>query len=63
MTKRTEHGPTYKPTQDEMYDAIDEAFQSLARDGKIVDTGCRKWSKRTGRYQIVWTKALGTKFE
>ena len=38
----------------EIYDAIEQAFQSLAREGLIVDSGHRRWSERTRSYQIVW---------
>ena len=42
--------------------AIEQTLQKLARDGLIVDTGRRRWSKRTRSYQIVWAKAPGAKF-
>jgi hypothetical protein len=35
-------------------DAIEQAIQSLARKGLIVNSGRRRWSERTGRYEIVW---------
>jgi hypothetical protein len=35
-------------------EAIEQAFQDLAREGLIVDTGRRRWSALTGRYEIVW---------
>jgi len=35
-------------------DAIEQAIQNLARKGLIVDSGRRKWSERTGCYEIVW---------
>ena len=35
-------------------DAIEETIRDLARQGLIVDTGRRRWSERTGRYEIVW---------
>ena len=38
----------------EFYDAIEQAIQDLARQRLIVDTGRRRWSERTGRYEIVW---------
>jgi hypothetical protein len=41
-----------------MLDAIDEANRDLAAQGLIVDTGLRKWSERTGRYEIVWESKL-----
>jgi hypothetical protein len=39
---------------DEVNDAIEQAIQNLARQGLIIDTGRRRWSERTGRYEIVW---------
>jgi hypothetical protein len=33
---------------------IEEAIQRLAKRGLIVDSGKRRWSERTGRYEIVW---------
>lgn len=36
------------------YEDICRAIQSLAEDGLIVDSGRKRWSKRTGRYEIVW---------
>jgi hypothetical protein len=42
----------------EIYDAIEQAFQSLAREGLIVDSGRREWNELTGSYEIVWVKNL-----
>ena len=39
---------------DEVDAAIEQAIQRLARKGLIVDSGRRRWSERTGSYQIVW---------
>jgi hypothetical protein len=39
---------------DDTIEAIEQALQDLARKGLIVDTGRRRWSARTGRYEIVW---------
>jgi hypothetical protein len=36
------------------YEDICRAIQDLAEEGLIVDSGCKKWSKRTGRYEILW---------
>lgn len=33
---------------------LEEAIKSLAEQGKIYDTGERRWSERTRSYQIVW---------
>ncbi len=34
--------------------SIEEAIQELVRKGLVVDSGQRRWSQRTGRYEIVW---------
>ena len=39
---------------DDAIEAIEQAIQDLAREGLIVDSGRRRWSARTGRYEIVW---------
>jgi hypothetical protein len=36
------------------YEDIRRAVQDLAEQGLIVDSGRKKWSKRTGQYEIVW---------
>jgi hypothetical protein len=62
-----EHRPIRLPpkvlTDEEKYEAIDEAIRSLARDGLIFDTGRRRWSKRTATYEIVWAAVPGAKLE
>lgn len=35
-------------------EAMQEAFDSLASKGLIYDTGRRRFSPRTGRFEIVW---------
>jgi hypothetical protein len=37
---------------------IEEAFHRLAREGLIVDSGERRWSEQTGRYEIVWKSKI-----
>ena len=63
MSKRQ---PTYFPqssfNEKEKQEATEQTLQKLARDGLIVDTGRRRWSKRTRSYQIVWAKAPGAEF-
>jgi len=54
--------PAAVPKEKEKYEAIEQALQKLAREGLIVDTGRRRWSKRTRSYQIVWAKAPGAEF-
>lgn len=34
--------------------SIDKAIQELVRKGLVIDSGQRRWSKRTGRYEVVW---------
>jgi hypothetical protein len=64
MSKRQ---PTCFPqssfNEKEKHEATEQTLQKLARDGLIVDTGRRRWSKRTRSYQIVWAKAPGAKFD
>ena len=38
--------PAALPKEKEKYEAIEQALQKLAREGQIVDTGRRRWSKR-----------------
>jgi hypothetical protein len=42
--------PAAVPKEKEKYEAIEQALQKLARGGLIVDTGRRRWSKRTRSY-------------
>jgi hypothetical protein len=44
--------------EDDIYESVHEAIQELARKGKIYDTGKRRWSERTGSYQIVWATKI-----
>jgi hypothetical protein len=34
--------------------AIEAAIQDFVRKGLVADSGQRRWSERTGRYEIVW---------
>jgi hypothetical protein len=36
---------------------IRAAVQELVRKGLVVDSGERRWSERTKRYEIVWALA------
>jgi len=38
-------------------EAINQAFQELAREGLIVDSGRRTWNEQIGRYEFVWVAA------
>ncbi len=44
--------------EDNIYKSVNKAIQELAREGKIYDTGQRRWSERTGSYQIVWAAKI-----
>jgi hypothetical protein len=35
-------------------DHIAPAIQELAENGFIADSGRRRWSKKSGRHEIVW---------
>jgi hypothetical protein len=41
-------------SEEETSRMIAEALQQLAEEGRIYDTGQRRWSERTQSYQIVW---------
>jgi hypothetical protein len=34
--------------------AIEKAIQDFIRKGLVEDSGQRRWSERTGCYEIVW---------
>jgi hypothetical protein len=34
--------------------AIEAAIRNFVRRGLVADSGQRRWSERTGRYEIVW---------
>jgi hypothetical protein len=40
----------------EIQRSIEEAIQDFVRKGLVVDSGQRRWSPRTGRYEIVWAR-------
>jgi hypothetical protein len=42
----------------EIQRSIEEAIQDLVRKGLLFDSGRKKWSQRTGRYEIVWESKL-----
>ncbi len=43
-----------RPTDAEILRLIEEAIQDLVREGLVIDSGQRRWSERTKRYEIVW---------
>ena len=43
---------------EDFQEAIDEAIQGGVRRGILVDSGKRRWSKRNGRYEIVWKSKI-----
>ena len=38
--------------------AIEAAVQDFVGRGLVADSGQRRWSERTGRYEIVWESKL-----
>jgi len=42
------------PTDEEKYEMIEAAFRRLEAEGRIYDTGKRRWSERTRTHQVVW---------
>jgi hypothetical protein len=50
---------TKTPTdQTQMLIEIRAAIQDLVRKGLVVVSGQRRWSRRTGRYEIVWESTV-----
>jgi hypothetical protein len=47
-----------RPADAEIQRSIEEAIQHLVRKGLVVDSGQRRWSQRTGRYEIVWKSTV-----
>jgi hypothetical protein len=37
------------------YEEICQAIKQLVQDGLIVDSGRKKWSERTGKFEILWS--------
>jgi len=43
--------------------AIEAAIQDFVAKGLVADSGQRRWSQRTGRFEIVWeSKIVGKTF-
>jgi len=42
----------------ELQRSIEEAIQHFVKKGWLVDSGQRRWSQRTGRYEIVWESTV-----
>ena len=42
----------------EIQRSIEEAIQKLVRMGLVVDSGQRRWSQRTGRYETMWDSTV-----
>jgi hypothetical protein len=38
----------------EIQQSVEEAIQDLVREDLVIDSGQRRWSERTKRYEIVW---------
>jgi len=51
--KRANPPPVVVDDEDDE-ETIQEAFQALKRVGLVIDSGSRKWSEQTGRYEILW---------
>ena len=58
MTNEKQFPLPFPPDDKEMLDAMDEALQRAVKEGIIVDSSERKWSDRTGRYEIVWKSKI-----
>jgi hypothetical protein len=41
-------------TDQEKFKAVEEAVQRLVAQGRLYDTGMRRWSERTQTFQVVW---------
>ena len=42
----------------EIQRSIEEAIQEAVRKGWLYDSGQKRWSPRTGRYEIVWESTI-----
>src|ERR1019366_2891732 len=42
----------------EIQRSIEEAIPEAVRKGWLVDSGQKRWSPRTGRYEIVWESTI-----
>ncbi|MCK1485921.1 hypothetical protein IVB25_25310 [Bradyrhizobium sp. 193] len=40
-----------------IFEIIEEALQQLAQEGRIVDSGERKWNAITRKHDIVWVSS------
>lgn len=36
------------------HEEIGRAIQELVEEGLLVDSGRKRWSERTGQYEILW---------
>ena len=43
-----------RTTDERLHEQVMEALRRMAAEGRIYDTGRRKWSERTRSYQVVW---------
>lgn len=60
MRTRKPREPTLQTTlswAEDVNELVQEALEALAREGLIADSGRRRWSDRTGRYEVVWVAA------
>ena len=49
---------TMEEIDEDKLEAMDEVLQEAVRRKIIVDSGKRRWSDRTGRYEIVWKSKI-----
>jgi len=61
-TKPKEPARQKTPSEtDHFYDDVAKAIDDLARQRLVVDSGRRRWSEHSGRYEIVWIAAKDVK--
>ncbi len=44
-------------SETELHEAVQVAIAELAAEGHIVDSGRRRWSRRSKQFEIVWMMA------
>lgn len=49
---------TMEEIDEDKLEAMDEVLREAVRRKIIVDTGKKRWSDRTGRYEIVWKSKI-----
>jgi hypothetical protein len=46
--------PKVEDPSDAFYNEVVKVIEGLVKDDLLVDSGQKRWSERTGRYEIVW---------